>query len=307
MMDAIGDTVRTDRRWMHRLKDIDSLYLLPESPGATEYLPFVYVETRIDFNDVRTGYKSVVNLARALKIYSDHAALGWAEDMILDVDMRKVKEVPPPDAHLQPLPEFVDGSFIQGMETTYAEYVSKTWKVCIYRNPELNIYSGEGESREEFMSRCRELLGEPMREELNQLHILFNRKREQLKEKHLELVETEQTDEDALELGIPRPRISDKDIYSHYAERIDALFLNETLPASEPTVLIGKNSELEERLIPLEAEARKAIEELQESCAAKASLLDEYILHPSLKDIRCGRNCILWMPRQALPKALEAK
>lgn len=292
------DAVRTERRWMHRLKDIENIHILPKDSKADviEYSPFVYLETYIDFNDTRTGYKTVVQLTQALKMYPDHAALSWASEMIMDVDATRINEGIPPNAQLQPLPEFVDGKFAGSVETSYAEYLTRTWTVRLYRNVELNIYSGVGESRKEFTSRCRELFQERMREELTQLDILFTRRREQLKEKYLG---TDHEDSDELELGIPRPQTSDRDIYSHYTERIAALFTDEDHYSWKPAVPLARNSELEERLILLEAEVRKAIMELQKNYEDKVSLMDEYTLHPSIKNIRCERSCIIWIPGKA--------
>ena len=292
------DAVRTERRWMHRLKDVENIYLTPKDSKADviEYFPFVYLETYIDFNDTRTGYKTVVHLTQALKMYPDHAALSWAAEMIQDVDATRINEGLPPNARLQPLPEFVDGKFTGSVETSYAEYLTRAWTVHLYHNVELNVYSGVGESRKEFTSRCRELFKERMREELNQLDILFTRRLEQLKEKYLR---TAHENSDALELEIPRSRTSDRDIYSHYMERIAALFTNEDHYSWKPAVPLARNSELEERLILLEAEVCKTIMELQKNYEDKAALVDEYILHPSIKNIRCGRSCVIWMPGKA--------
>jgi hypothetical protein len=57
--------------------------------------------------------------------------------------------------------------------------------------------------------------------------------------------------------------------------------------------------ELEEQLISVELDARRAIAKLEDSYAEKARSIDEYILHPNLKDIHFVRSCILWMPGQA--------
>jgi len=289
------EAVKTERRWMHRLKELDNLYLLPEKSRAkaVSYFPAVYMEVRIEFNDVRTGYKDVVNLAQALKIYSDQAMQGWTEELVLDVDMERIRELPPDVARLQQLPEFVDDDFVQGMENRYAEYLSRTWTVCIFRNMELNVYSTAGESREAFTARCRDMLERRLRDDLGRMHVLFTRKQEQLRDKYVGLA-TEEADD--FESEFLRPQISPRDIYLHYAKRLDALFLDAEQPASASAGPLQRNSELEERLMPLEAEARRAIEELKESYADKASQLDDYLLHPNMKDIRCERSCILWMP-----------
>ena len=281
---------------MQRLKDVDILYLPPKSPGkaAVEYFPFVYIEASIDFNDIRTGYRGAEKLARALKFYESHAIPGWADEIIHDANIDRIQENTPRAVRLRPLPEFVDAEFIESVKKRYVEYLTRTWKKLFYRNSELNIYSGANESMEDFLGRCREQFLGLMREELNQLRVIFNRMQEQLKEKYIGI------GEDELPEAAPiKPEVNDRDIYSRYAERIAALFLNAASSAVDseaPVSRMEKNSELEERLIALTSEACRKITHLRERYEKKAERIDEYILRPNLKNIHCGRSGILWMP-----------
>jgi hypothetical protein len=136
-----------------------------------------------------------------------------------------------------------------------------------------------------------------MREELSRLRVLFNRMQEQLKEKYLGIGEAELPESAAL-----TTEITDRDIYSRYAERIASLFLNaasETAAAETDVQRMDKKSELEERFIALIAEARRKIALLRERCEKKMEIIDEYILRPNLKNIHCTRSGILWIPRSA--------
>jgi len=284
---------------MHRLKDIESLYLRPETPDKTtvEYSPYVYIEAGINFNDVRTGYKGAVKIARALKIFDSHAFPGWSEEIIHDANIGRIRAARPRASSLQPLPEFINAEFIDAVKNRYIEYLTRTWKKTLYRNSELNIYSGAGESREDFAARCREQFLARMREELGQMRVIFNRKQEQLKEKYLGIGEAELSESSPI-----TPETNDRDIYSRYAERIAALFLDADFPAFNEEAdapRMEKNSELEERLIALTADARRKVASLYESYEKKAELIDEYTLRPNLKNIHCERSCIIWMPIEA--------
>ena len=285
---------------MRRLKDIESLYLPPTASrkAAAEYFPYVYIEAGIDFNDVRTGYKCAVKLARALKMHDDHAFPGWIEEIIHDADIDNVQEVQPRAVRLHPPPEFMDAEFIDVVKNRYIEYLARTWKRILYHNSELKIYSGAGESREEFTVRCRELFLERMREELNQVRVIFKRIKDQLKEKYLGIGDVELPDSVLL-----APEENDRNIFSRYAERIDALFMNAaslTVDAAIDTPSrMDTKSELEDRLISLMEAARGRIARLRETYGKKSELIDEYILRPNLKNIHCERSCILWMPRKA--------
>ena len=284
---------------MRRLKDIECLYYHPDVPHKTaaEYFPCIYIEAGIDFNDIRTGYKNTVKLARALKIYDNHAVPGWSEEIIYDADIDKIQETQPRAARLRKPPEFVDAEFIDSIKKRYIEHLTRTWKKVLYHNSELDIYSGAGESREEFAVRCGEQFSEQMREELKRLRVIFNRMREQLKEKYLGIVEAELPESASIMM-----ETSDRDVYSRYAEQIAAMFLNadsEAVAVEAGAPRVDKKSELEDRFIALTSEARRKIAFLREDYEIKTKFIDEYILRPNLKNINCERCGLLWAPRKA--------
>jgi hypothetical protein len=290
---------KTERLWMHRLKDVECLYLQPETPRKTavEYFPCIYIEANIDFNDIRTGYKNTVKLARALKIYENHAVPGWSEEIIHDADIGRIQETLPRTARLRKLPEFVDAEFIDSTKKRYIEYLTRTWKKVLFHNSELNIYSGAGESREEFAVRCREQFLVRMREELKLLRVTFNRMQERLKEKYLGIIEAELPESTSV-----IPKTTERDVYSRYAECIAAMFLNadsDTALDDADASRIDKKSELEDRFIEIAAEARRKIALLREDFEIKTKFIDEYILRPNLKNIHCERSGLLWAPRKA--------
>jgi hypothetical protein len=276
---------------------INHMYLenADSQTSNVEYCPFFYVEVRIDFNDVRTGFRSTESLNKALEIYAASADLIWSEDMIQDVDPQKITSSAPGDIRLRRLPEFVDAVGISQMETQFIQYLLRSHKTKIFRNFELEVYSGAGESLSDFASRCLDLLEGSKRHELDSLHDVFKRRLAQIRQKYLGASAS-----DNIEMA--KIESQSRDLFSQYSERIDELFLQ-----PEPGLNIEgnsrhiprKNLELEERLLALEMEAQQAIAKLWDSNKAKAQSIDEYILHPNLKDIHFVRSCILWIPAKA--------
>jgi hypothetical protein len=134
-----------------------------------------------------------------------------------------------------------------------------------------------------------------MRHELDLLHDVFNRRLEQIKQKYLSA-------------GVPsdleQAKIDsrNKDLFTRASERIDDFFVRVDLnlnPASDVLHKALGIQELEDQLFSLEREVQQAIKKLLNSYAEKARTIDEYILHPNLKDIHFARSCILWMPVKA--------
>jgi hypothetical protein len=260
-----------------------------------EYVPYFYAEVRIDFNDVRTGLRETFSLNKALEIYSSAANLLWIKDMVQDVDPQKMTSSAPEGARFEILPEYVDASFISHMETQFVQYLLRSFTTRLYRNSALNVYSNSGESRSEFIGRCKELFDGPRRRERDLLQDVFKRRLDQLKEKYL-------VSEEAMGLERARIESQNRDIFSRYSDRIAGLFLVSRFASGrsiEPFHISPGMLELEERLAALGMEAQNAIANLADSYDEKARALDEYLLHPNLKDIHFVRSGILWMPKKA--------
>lgn len=277
--------------------DIDCLYL---SSGGGDYEPRYYAQVRIDFNDVRTGFRSTIDLARAVKLSRGAAELPWVEEMTIGVDPSRTVSTLPGDARLCPLPDFVDAPFLALMETQFVSYLLRAFAVRIYRNSELGAWSASGEARADFLARCLELAEGPMRSELDLLRDRYNRRLEQLREKYAPAGRAE-------DLESARLESRNRDLFSRFSERIAGLFLRGDLPpgpvaAPGPAAARAGESagpEQEERLQGLEASARREVAGLRAQYEEKARALDEYLLHPNLKDIHVVRSGVLWMPRGA--------
>jgi hypothetical protein len=262
--------------------------------AGAEWIPFFCVEARIDFNDVRTGFRETVSLCKALEIYSDNADLLWTDDMIRDVDLRCLAPSIPAGIHLGILPDFVNSNFLAQMENQFVQYLLRSYEAKIFRNFDLNVYSESGESRAEFCRRCLELFDGRKRYELDRLLDVFNRKLEQVKQKYLGVTESgglEQT----------RSESRNRAVFSRYSEQMAEFFNSAEIklkPVTGPPPQNPDIPELEERLATLDWEVHQEISKLKDSFLEKANAIDEYLLHPNLKDIHFVRSCILWMPRE---------
>jgi hypothetical protein len=262
---------------------------------GVEYIPFFYVEARIDFNDVRTGFSSMISLSKAIELHSFSADLPLVADMIRDIDLQNTSATMPDSARLSRLPDFVDEGFMSQMETQFVRYLLNSFKSRVYRNFELDVYSNAGESLSGFTSRCMDLLDGARRRESDNLHEVFNRKLGQIEQKYLNANSPD-------DFEVARTASRNRDIFSDYLEKIAGLFLQSKPVLNSDEVGSQKprsSLELEERLMSLAVEAKEAIAELWDSYEEKARSVDEYVLHANLKDIHLVRSCILWIPAQA--------
>jgi hypothetical protein len=273
---------------------IKSLFCEIENAQSTamEYAPFFYIEARVDFNDVRTGFSSTVSLNKALELHSIGSDLSIVEDMVLDINPQSVKASMPGSARFAGLPDFVDAGFMSQMETQFIQYLLNSFKARVYRNYELSAYSSAGESLADFIARCMDLLGEERRRDLDALYEVFSRRLGQIAQKYLN-----ESSPENFELAKSASR--GRDVFSDYLEKIAELFLqSQPTSNSEASGCQNRRSslEMEERLLSLKLEAQQAIARLEDAYREKAQSVDEYIIHPNLKDIHLVRSCILWMP-----------
>jgi hypothetical protein len=284
-------------RQFHAVGKIKQLYHSAEDFRLeTRLIPLFWVEARIDFNDVRTGFRETVGINKALEIYSDNADLLWTKDMVREVDPLKTTSSAPDGAQIGALPDFVDANFLARMEHQFIQYLLRSFEVKIFRNFNLKIYSLSGESRHDFCRRCFELFDGSRRQELDRLHEVFDRRLEQARQKYLSA-----PDSGGMEQAKSDSR--GKDAFSRCSERISQLFYDAELridPTAEAAQHPAGNLELDEKLLSIEWEAHQALAKLLDQYDEQARAIDEYILHPNLKDIHLVRSCILWMPKGAV-------
>ncbi len=273
---------------------IRHFHLKPE-PGAAVggFAPFFYIEAKIDLADVRSGFRESLSVARALEIIQFEGDALWTEDMVRDIDPSSVAGGLPASTALQPLPPHVDAAHLRWIESQFLRYLLRHFEVRIYRNPYLRFYSLPGEPKDDFTARCLEMLARPFRAELDSIRELCDRKLERVKIKYLKA--------DSYR-GFAEERVSAeaRNRIHGMAERVEELFVTAELTAEpsggDPMFSGTADGTLEQRLASIESEARDAIRRLASEYTEMAENLDEYLVRPTLKDIRLGGASILWMP-----------
>ena len=270
-------------------------FLVAEPLDAdTEYVPRFCFEAKIDFADVRSGLRETCGVCSAVDLTPLDEEILWTEDMVWSIDPARIQSDPPPQGRVSALPEFIDVHAVAQAETHFVRYLLRYFKLRIYRNFALNVYSNSTEKLPDFTARCRDLLGESFRHDLDALHDVFDRNHEQIKGKYLGTTEWEGSDSSS-------PSSQLKSILHRSSERIAQMFLRAELdlgpPLPAPSCGCSTGLEMEERLCSLEADAYRAIGRLLATWQDKAYNIDEYVVHPSLKDVHLSRTRILWMPR----------
>jgi len=274
---------------------IKHLHLQASGAAEVEYVPRLYFEAKIDFVDVRSGLRHTCGVSNAMEVWDVDGDALWTKDMVWPVDAGNLRTGVPDGCRLKPLPECVNAAFLSRCETQFFQYLLRYFGIKVYRSFAANIYSSPGESHGDFSSRCQDLMGEPFRRDMDELYEIYQRKFAQIKEKHWPEPESDTV------LGGSEHTSYIHNLMHEASERLAGLFLRTEFMQDaswqgEERRDTGGYELVEQKLISLEVEAKHAIEALMSSYREKVRNIDEYVVHPSLRDIHLVRSCILWMP-----------
>ena len=275
-------------------ENVKNVFRIPdtEAARASRYAPHIYLEAKIDFSDVRTGFTETFNINRAAEIPSKKSEPFWDNDAVLEIDPKRLGTSVPKEVQMDDLPGHVDRQFISRIETQFIEYLLRAFTVKVYRNYSLDVYSSSKESRNDFIIRCADLHKGPMYNEFDSLHEVYIRRLERLRQKYLRM-------EDSQELEESKTDSYNRELFYRISERISALFLRTEFSiqhVEKPSDSSSRIHELEERLRDLHRQARETVVKILDLYEDKIKSVDEYILHPTMRDIHFVNSCILWKP-----------
>ena len=260
-----------------------------------EYYPHYYFEAKVDVDDIRSGFRETRGVCSALEVYPYDPDWAWTEDMMREVRPGTLQEQPPDEVRLHPLPAFVNDDVVARVETQFVLHIVRHMKARFYRNGPLKVSSTAGETLADFQSRCAERLNEVLRGELDAEQEVFARRFELIRERHGKEMEPG-------DLHSPEIALRKREWLRVISEQTFGLFLNSGLssdPPAFPEPALGEpKSDMEEKLLSIHAEACRAVAGRIRALREKAGAIEEYAVHPAIRDVHVVRTCIAWMPRQ---------
>ncbi len=279
-------------------RGIRILYFCPDSwAPAQPWAPHFYFEARIDYADVRSGYHMTCGFNHVLDLRPYDEDLPLTSDMVRVVAPEAIRNTKPENAALISLPVYITEDLLGRLEIQYLSFLLRNAEARVFRNYALNIYSHPGETRDEFQARCLDVFKESFRGELDSLREVVNRRFERIEQKYISRTRTGEFESD-------RRAASTRSTLHAVAENIAELFLRTELTLESADVTLMRyphpsRTDVEQSLEILEMDVRRDIGRLLNSYQEKVRNIDEYIIHPGLKDLHLVRKCILWMPAEA--------
>ncbi|GAB4220031.1 MAG: hypothetical protein Kow001_00030 [Acidobacteriota bacterium] len=178
------------------------------SSGASELR--LLFDVRLDYLDVRSGARGRASLTLAAPPLVD-PELEWTEDLVETAPEAELVEIVPPGP----------ASWPGGSEDQMRRFLLRCFRLGIWRNSALGVYSVPGETREDFLRRCIELLSDEQDKALQDIRQVYLRRILELEQRALDslehpLWEGEQVDRRAVDIRDAFSEI--REIFSRYLQ-----------------------------------------------------------------------------------------
>lgn len=244
--------------------------------------PFLLFRVRVDIHDIRSGYTSSEDGFYEAP-WIDDSDLDWTRDMVRPIDPNGLEQIRA--TRSLEWPASGDQKIIR-----YFVCFSRTQ---IWRNTELLIYSYPGQTREDFLDKCRAFASRDMRGDLEKVKGIFLHRFLDLEQKRLFAVQAEPWDAEMSEQRMSQIR----DAFSGIRESLSRCLMGEDVNPIriedfvwEPT----PDVESEERLADLLAEFVERHNELVAECTERANSIEEYEVTVNHGQIEIISRALLW-------------
>jgi hypothetical protein len=251
--------------------------------GETEKSqPSLLWEIRLDIQDVRSGYRGS-DSGLFLGPFLDQADIDWSEDLVKRLESPVLQEISPPRNVTWPA----------GADEKLCRHLLQHYRIPVWRNYKLGIYSAPRETRDDFVSRCLTALREERTSAFQKVQDIFLRRFLEIEQLLLEEVQDDDSQPELQEKMFSRV----KDLFSDFREDFSRCFLEESLDPLEESDLdwTGKiDIEFQERILKLRSDLVARYNEINEAAIKKASSIEEYQVTLTYQQIQVISRGILW-------------
>lgn len=227
----------------------------PKGADAARDCPDLLFEVRFDFHDVRSGLSGSESGLFTAQMLVDED-LDWTTDMVCSFEPAGLVEIKP--IRVLEWPAAADAQITR--------YFLKNRRTVLWKNGELGIYSQTGESRDEFVARCVELVSEERRSVLTQVRDIFIHRFLEAEQRALDALQ----DEEWTSRERDRRSAELRNAFSEIRESFSRCFLRDRL---EP--LTKKDLAWTSRL---DVETQERLETVRDECLSMFNRLTHEVL-----------------------------
>jgi D-glycero-alpha-D-manno-heptose-7-phosphate kinase len=256
--------------------------------GRGAYRPHLLAEAIITQSEPRSGVHTDTVKSFIAPMHASDGTVRWSEARTIDPEKLDIRAVPDPNHHVDDAlkPEdLMQGALLS--EEAFRIFVSSNEKLTVFYNPELSLYSQQGETRMSFQARCNEEAKRLVGLEQERLESTFRRRIDQVKELS-ERDQRERDDSEETAAGEHGPDVNvawGQTIYNITSGKPAAI-------AESPHSL--REDEYLAKIRQIQRSWDKELQVIREELESKAREIEEIVVTPSAKNIEITKYLILW-------------
>ena len=270
---------------MRSSPSLEQLYVFG---GRGAYKPHLLAEAIVTQSEPRSGVHVATVKSFVAPMHASDGTVRWAEARTIDPEKLDIRAVPDPNHHvddaLKP-EELMQGALLS--EDAFRLFVSGNEKLTVFYNPELSLYSQQGETRQAFQTRCNEEAKRRIGDEQERLESTFRRRIDQVRE----LSERDQRDRDASDETLDHER--DQDVNVAWGQTLYNITSGKPAALTDATHSVREDEYLS-KIRQIQRSWEKELQVIREELEAKAREIEEIVVTPSAKNIEITKYLILW-------------
>jgi len=283
-----ADDAPSTHRPRFRMRSSPSLEQLYVFGGSGAYRPHLLAEAIVTQNEPRSGVHVATVKAFVAPMHSGDGSVQWNEARPIDPETLDIRAVPDlnHDVDDSLKPETLMQGALQS-EDAFRQYVAGTARLIVFHNPEFAMYSQQGESRKDFLTRCNEEAKLRIENEQERLEGTFRRRIDQVKERSER--DTRELDNDDTQPMEQRGQ----DVNVAWGQALYNITSGKPAAVAEASHSVREDDYLS-RIRQIQRSWEKELQVIREDLQSKAREIEEIAVTPTAKNIEITKYLILW-------------
>ena len=282
-----SDDAQTPRRPRFTMRSSLSLEQLYVFGGSGAYRPHLLAEAIVTQIEPRSGVHTATVKAFVAPMRSGDGTVPWNEARPIDPETLDIRAVPDPNHDVDDAlkPEMLMQGAMQS-EDAFRQYVAGTARLTVFHNPEFGMYSQQGESRKDFLTRCNEEAKRRIENEQERLEGSFRRRIDQVKERS-------ERDTRELDNDDTQPMERKQDVNVAWGQTLYNITAGKPAAVTDPSHSVREDDYLS-RIRQIQRSWEKELQVIREDLQSKAREIEEIVVTPTAKNIEITKYLILW-------------
>ncbi|HEV7425173.1 MAG TPA: hypothetical protein VGQ46_02310 [Thermoanaerobaculia bacterium] len=282
------DDAQAPRRPRFTMRSSPSLEQLYVFGGSGAYRPHLLAEAIVTQIEPRSGVHAAAVKAFIAPMRSGDGSVQWSEARPIDPETLDIRAVPDPNHDVDDSlkPETLMQGALQS-EDAFRQYVAGGARLTVFHNPEFAMYSQQGESRNDFLTRCNEEAKRRIEHEQERLEGTFRRRIDQVRERSER--DTREIDNDDTQPMEQRGQ----NVNVAWGQTIYNITSGKPAAVAEASHSVREDDYLS-RIRQIQRSWEKELQVIREEVQSKAREIEEIVVTPSAKNIEITKYLILW-------------